>query len=287
MNRTVWTTLLGSAAAVLISSSASAATFNDNFALPLDYGTGQIGSIWTGSHSMGNLGAGGVFAASPASDPGRLLVDFDGNLGWEGDQSDAPFLFVNVAGTQDYTAEVTIAAQTSGQWSDAGLVARAKQGTPPGTGADHADEHAIFFGSFRTDAAVPDSGSTLFKRIEAGAQVMDAGVAINPGAGNLEPLPIRLRLVKSGSTYTGFVSPDNGITWQQQSTSTAPAGTPLADSSIAQEVGISFASFSATLLGSASFDDFSLVTVPEPATAGIVLLGLLGLTPVARRRRAG
>jgi hypothetical protein len=196
------------------------------------------------------LAAGGPLRAA------GLVFDYDANLGWEGGRSTAPFLFVDVAGSEDFTAEVTIGAQTSGNWSDAGIIVRAKQGTPPGADADNADEHFTFLGSFRTNAANPAAGTTLHKRIEAGAQVQDSNIQIvNPGN---EPLPIRLRLVKNGSDYEGWVSPDNGTTWQLQSTATPTAGSPLDDSSITKEVGLSFSSFDPGLMGSATFEDFTL-----------------------------
>jgi hypothetical protein len=193
-----------------------------------------------------------------------LTFDFDPSLGWEGTRSNSPFLYKDVAGSEDFTAEVTIAAQTSGQWSDAGIIVRAKQGTQPGTGTDHADENFTFFGSFRTAAADPTAGSTLHKRIEAGAQVQDTNVVISAAA---EPLPIRLRLVKTGADYVGWVSPDNGTTWQMQSTATATAGTGLADPSVVKEVGLSFSNFSATLLGSTRFNNFSLALGSGPSFA--------------------
>jgi hypothetical protein len=189
------------------------------------------------------------------------VFDYDPNLGWEGGRSNAPFVFKDVSGSEDFTAEVTIGAQTSGQWSDAGIIVRAKQGTPPGIDANNADENFTFFGSFRTTAADPTVGTTLHKRIEAGAQVQDSNIVINAAA---EPLPIRLRLVKTGADYAGWVSPDNGTTWQLQSTATATDGTGLADSSVDKEVGLSFSNFSGTLLGAARFDNFSLALGSGP-----------------------
>jgi hypothetical protein len=202
---------------------------------------------------------------APSEGPPGLVFDYDDTLGWEGNRSNSPFLFKNMDGGDDWVAEVTIAAQTSGQWSDAGIIVRAKQGTPPGEDADHADENFTFFGSFRTDPANVNAGTTLHKRIEAGAQVQDTNIAVNAGAGNNEPLPIRLRLEKTGADYIGSVSPDNGTTWQVQSTATAAPGTGLADPNVVKEVGLSFAPFGPgdpALLGSATFQNFTLVPPP-------------------------
>jgi hypothetical protein len=178
-----------------------------------------------------------TLAGGGASAQQGLTFDYDQNLGWEGGRSSAPFLYRDVSGSEDFTVEVTIGAQTSGNWSDAGIIVRAKQGTPPGTGTDNDDENFTFFGSFRTNPANTAAGTTLHKRIEAGDQIDDFNIPINAAT---EPLPIRLRLVKTGADYAGWVSPDNGTTWQLQSTATAAAGTGLADSSIDKEVGLNF-----------------------------------------------
>lgn len=205
-----------------------------------------------------------TLAAGRASAQQGLTFDYDQNLGWEGGRSSAPFLYKDVGGSEDFTVEVTIAAQTSGQWSDAGIIVRAKQGTPPGTGADNGDENFTFFGSFRTAPAAPNTGTTLHKRIEAGAQIDDFNVPVTAAE---EPLPIRLRLVKTGADYAGWVSPDNGTTWQLQSTATAAAGTGLADPGVAKEVGLNFSSFSDTLAGFARFENFSLALGSGPSFA--------------------
>jgi hypothetical protein len=70
--------------------------------------------------------------------------------------------------------------------------------------------------------------------------------------------------VKTGADYVGWVSPDNGTTWQMQSTATATAGTGLADPSVTKEVGLNFSNFSATLLGAARFENFSLALSSGP-----------------------
>jgi hypothetical protein len=272
------------AALAIAACTAHAAVLTDNFTTQFDYSGGAVQGIWNGSYNMPAL-AGGIVGASPSfADNGLLVIDYDANLGWEGGRSTAPFLYVDVPADQNFIAEVTIASQTSGNWSAAGLLARAKQGTPPGSAADNADEHFVTMYSFRTNAANPNAGNTLFKRIEAGVQVQDNSIPIL--AVGDEPLPIRLRLERNGSTFSGSVSVDNGATWQVQSSGAASLTSPLITGA-PLEVGIAFSSFDPALLGVAKFDDFRLETrpIPEPATAVLAAIGLASVA-VSRKRRS-
>lgn len=278
--------LVASPLAVLacVTGAASGAVLTDSFNTQFDYSGGAVQGIWSGSYNTTGL-TNGVVAASPSfADNGLLVIGYDDNLGWEGGRSTAPFLFVDVPANNDFVAEVTIQEQTSGFWSDAGIIARAKQGTPPGPAPDNDDENFTFFGSFRTNDANGDAGTTLHKRIEGGAQVQDSNIAILDPED--EPLPLRLRLEKSGADYIGSVSVDGGATWQVQSTATAAAGTPLAAGMDPIEVGLSFSSFDPALMGAAKFDDFRLeyYPIPEPG-AGSMVAFLLGSLALRVRRR--
>ncbi len=270
-----------------ISTPAFAVVKSDDFnGDPFDYGGeptnadgtfsgGPVG-IWDGSFNMANL-AGGSFDAN-FSDAGALHVDDNGitNVGWEGGRSTAPFLYSSVPAGQDFTATVKIAAQTSGFWSAAGLIARASNSpTPPGSDADNADESFVTAYSFRTDAANPDSGNTLNKRIENGGQLADLNVDINPGTfpnptpppdtlPNPEPLPIWLKLERVGGVgYRTSVSTD-GTTFQLQSHTIPTAGNALRDASVGMQVGLA-----SMLFGGTYDDDMDPNTpeVPRPSTA--------------------
>jgi hypothetical protein len=188
---------------------------------------------------------------------------------------------------------VKINAQTSGFWSAAGLIARASNSlTPPGTGADNADENFVALYDFRTDAANPTSGNTLNKRIENGAQLADINVDINAGTipnptpppdtlPNPEPLPNWVRLERVGGVgYRSYVSTD-GVSYTLQSHTIPTAGNALRDPAVAMQVGLAMMMFGGTYdddmdpmtpeirrPGAAEFDDFSIDTHDRLASPG-------------------
>src|SRR5688572_16940700 len=252
-----------------------AVVVTDDFNTNRNYALGAVDGIWDGSHNMLNL-SGGLFNAN-ISNAGVLTVDDNGTfsatgVGWEGNRSTAPFLFRNVPAGQDFTATVKVSAQTSGQWSAAGLIARAANSpTPPGTGADNADENFVTTTTFRTDAANVNEGNTLQKRIEAGAQVNDNNIAINATATEPLPLLVRMERVGGGVTYRTWVSTDNGATYQFQSRVRPTAGNALRDPAVGMQVGLSYMNFG-TLSGTAQFDDFTLDTYAPLAAPGAPVL---------------
>ncbi len=274
---------------------AVAQTFTDDFNTPHDYQFGDTtGTIWTGMENVPGLIGTGVYDAD-TTNPDVLTVqdngtfDADGDpgngitgMGWEGNRSTAPFLYRDVPAGRDFTATVKISTQTSGQWSAAGIIARAGNSpTPPGTGANNADENFVTMTSFRTDAANVNEGNTLNKRIEAGAQVNDNNIVVN--STSTEPLPILLRLerVGGGVTYRGWVSTDGGANWQFQSR-VRPTATPtpnaLRDPAVGMQVGLSHHTFG-TLAGTTQFDDFVLETYePRPAPGAPTLPSTMTIT---------
>jgi hypothetical protein len=259
-------------------SPAHCAVVSDNFNTNANYALGAVSGIWNGSENMLNLN-GGLFNAN-ISNPGTLTVEDNGTyvapagppgMGWEGVRSTSPFLFANVPAGQDFTATVKISAQTSGQWSAAGLLARAGNSpTPPGVAADHMDENFVTMTTFRTDAANADEGNTLMKRVQAAVQNNDLNVPVN--AGGTEPLPMILKLERIGGVgYRGSVSTDNGATFKLQSHTIPAVGNPLRDPAVGLQVGLTYQNFG-TLAGTAQFDDFTLDThAPLPAPGAPVI----------------
>jgi hypothetical protein len=276
--------------ALLSMTPANAALFSDDFETNWPYSLDLANGIWTGTHNMANLN-GGLFESNPDGQ-GQLVIDNlqGSSYGWSGGDSNAPLVYFDVDGAADWTAQVTIDAQTSIPYSGAGFVARAKTGVTPGPGSLN---DFIAFYSFRywdpaTDPLLADNGSTLLKRIENGVQVQDT---INPGFGTSLPdaaLPNMLRLVRSGNSFTGYISLDDGATWLNQGTATVSATSPLADPNVPIEFGLTYQNFT-DLPGQTRFDDFSLRTterIPEPTTAGLFVIALLSFAGVIRRRSA-
>ena len=109
------------------------------------------------------------------------------------------------------------------------------------------------------------------------------------------PLDVVLRLVRDGDTAQGFISTDNGVTFQQvggpgftfDTIVTGPGQGPNGGPSIEDgmfRVGVyAFGGPDGSTPAQFAFDSFSAVSVPEPASLGALALGtLLAL----RRRRA-
>jgi hypothetical protein len=280
-------------AALLWSPTASAQTVTDNFNTAHDYQFGDTtGTIWTGMENIPLVTQTGVFDAD-TTNPDVLTIEDNGTfttgaaphgIGWEGNRSTAPFLFTDVPAGKDFIATVKISAQTSGQWSAAGLIARANSPTPPGTGMNNADENFVTMTSFRTAAANPDEGNTLMKKIQGGAQINDLSLGVNTTG--TEPLPLVLKLERFGGVgYRGSVSTDGGSTYQFQSHTIPAADNALRDPTMGQQVGLSFMFFggpdaaqapdataSNKTKGTVQFDDFSLeILDPRPAPGMPVL----------------
>ncbi|MCA9259770.1 MAG: hypothetical protein KDA61_11245, partial [Planctomycetales bacterium] len=259
---------------------AVAQQFVDEFDVFHDYtgGTVPSGGIWSGIHNPTNgSGVGGnpagFFVANGqdafgAPKNGLLFIeDLNGGssgvgIGWEGGRTSSPFLFRDVPASEDFDAKIKIDAQTAGNWSSAGLLARAKG---PATG-DTIDpsENFISGTAFRVDDANPGNASVLTKHILNGAQVVDAstnfagGTSSDPTAS--APLPTYLRMTKTGSTFTTQSSLD-GTQWFINSVVEAPA----ISAGSTMEVGLHFQMFGAGQ-GEVDVDWFSIFVGAQPPT---------------------
>jgi hypothetical protein len=316
------------AACAIVSAPASAATvLMDDFSVAHDYSDGAPFGIWTGVHNVEMLGAGTL-----ATSGGNLNAANAGvNYGWEGGRSNAPMLYTripageanNPGGQFDYRATVKLDAQTFGNWSTAGIIARTvvPGGDPPSgtTGGTHADEYFVTAASFYVlnDMGTPedpddDIGNPLRAQKMVGAGVTagagDSGgdqVAawVGAGAGGFEgldpenPFPIWLRLTRINDPADPlrkrhiFEASTDGVNFHVQSaafTANTAAAHALAlnNGALALDIGLSFHTFG-TLDGSATFGGgtFVLEYIPEPASASLALLACCGLASCVTRRR--
>jgi hypothetical protein len=266
-----------------------------------DFTTGMVpaGGIWNGIHNPTNGGGdlGGQFEEAlfvrdgfsfEGTDKAGLLHVEDLGLhlnsnaslgtGWEpqGDKNNSPFLFTTMDAFYDFDAIIKIDAQTAGNWSYAGLIARVA-GPPVNIccGQDAAnsfgaDENFITVGAFRTDAANTGNASLLLQNTVNGA----GGGGGSPGevntdlapAGAAGASPIWVRVIKRGGSITGASSAD-GTTWLEPANAIVvnPALSRTAQGQAMLEVGPTFHTYPGGISGSADFDFFEL-TIREPST---------------------
>jgi hypothetical protein len=250
----------------------------DNFAQFHDYATGSVpaGGYWTGVHNP-TTGAGGErpanFQASGVDangtpKPGVLLIEDLGGfagpggpgVGWERSRTTAPLLYREIPAAANFDAKIKIVAQTSGQWSMAGLVARLK-GPPVGVGPADADENFVAAFAFRADEANPDRATLLTRHIENGEQRTDANLAWDSFA-TPEPAPLYLRLLKTGQRFASLTSLD-GVAWLQRTVVTAPElATPGSTIQIGPSFMMAGGGFDGAGAGAAEFDDFEMTHGP-------------------------
>jgi hypothetical protein len=281
-----------------------------------DYTTGTVpvGGIWNGIHNPTNGG--------DATTPALFVADgtaFDGTdkagklhvedlafhvnsngalgVGWEpqGDKNNAPFLFTTFSGTPqaqyDFDAVVKIDAQTAGNWSHAGIIARVA-GPPVGIccGQDEANSFAttgpdaesfVTAGTFRDNAANPDNATLLIQNTLNGAVgAGDIAVDLAPAGavGGGATTPIWLRLQKRGAQFTADSSLD-GVTWfDDPATNNSTVNEALNVPGRTLEVGLGFMMYpTAPSGGNADFDFFELTLyesqIPTSATWNVAASG--------------
>ncbi|MEX2317541.1 MAG: PEP-CTERM sorting domain-containing protein [Pirellulales bacterium] len=204
------------------------------------------------------------------------------SLGWGDQQSDAPFLFVripagnaiaeNVGAAFDFQATVKLTAQTFGNWSTAGIIARTADVANNPSGSRFGgvlDEH------FTTGMSFTALGTRAQKDIENGLQRAGAAgdnvnpwtpAAVDPGLTLPAALPVYLRLTRVVDIFAqpsyDFSMSTDGVTFDLQSSAVPTAGTALADRNRPLDIGLSWHPFNgaaaAAAVGQANFDDFRL-----------------------------
>jgi alpha-galactosidase len=137
------------------------------------------------------------------------------------------------------TAQVTVTSDPAGGTAGgAGLIEREAMTAPSGSPAGV----ALF---------INGSGSIVMSWNASGGRYVDSRFAIQ---NLIVHVPVTLRLVRSGSTYTGYYSNNRGITWSLVDTVT----TASAASAGNQDVGVFHASGLSTWTTTATFADLSI-----------------------------
>lgn len=240
------------AAMFVVSSQAFAAVYIDDFSADHDYSSGDVqGTIWSGVLNYQNASS----LNSGISNNGQLTIGFDGSVGagWDSSLHNAPFLYLQVDG--DFLATVHVSEASAAPFSNVGLLAIGDTTNFVMTGQN------FYFGNYNSRVQI------------AG---VDSDVQNSSGftAGSF------LRLERVGNVYTSSFSTD-GISYTTLTTYTAASG-PLAGESIM--VGLSYQNYAA-VPQVATFDNFEIVTVPEPSTYALMALGVAFSLIAARRRR--
>jgi RHS repeat-associated protein len=204
-------------------------------------GTGPVKVIVDGSQSNGltftmptlpagwsDLDIGSVGAPGSASfSNGTFTVTANGNIGGTSDS----FHFVYQPLFGDGSIVARVASLQGAQYPQAGLMIRE-------TLAANAKDAFLYF--------IPNQPRWSYRSTTGGNTTQDLGSFVNPSA------PYWVKLVRSGDTFTGYMSYD-GIYWTQTGgTTTIPMGQSV-------YIGMAFS------LGTATFDHVSLDSAAAPA----------------------
>ncbi|MDF3293087.1 NEW3 domain-containing protein [Streptomyces silvisoli] len=168
---------------------------------------------------------------------GRLAVDGAGADLW-GDTDQYSAIYQHAAEHDGSTTVVEVAAQgRTSEWAKAGIMVR-DDITAPGTSP-----------GYLILAEAPGKGYVL-QWDSTGSGHLDSNSA-PPNQGTATAVyPSWLKLVRAGTTFTGYYSTD-GITWTRLATATVPGATA------AQDVGVFTSSHSDGTSGEADFSDFT------------------------------
>jgi hypothetical protein len=137
------------------------------------------------------------------------------------------------------TAQVTVTSDPAGgKAGGAGLIERESMTAPAGSPAGV----ALF---------INGSGSIVMSWNASGGRYVDSRFAV-PNV--IVYVPVVLRLVRSGSTYTGYYSTNQGVTWSLVDTVTVASGASAGN----QDVGVFHASGLSTWTTTATFTSLLL-----------------------------
>jgi alpha-galactosidase len=136
------------------------------------------------------------------------------------------------------TAQVTVTFDQAGALGGAGLIERNAMNAPAGSPAG-----VVLF--------VSNSDTVEMAWNASGGQDVDSRYQV---PGFIDRAPVSLRLVRSANTYTGYYSPDRGVTWLPVTTVTVAGAAAAAY----QDVGVFHASGLSTWTTTATFRDLTV-----------------------------
>ena len=214
-----------------------AATYRDDFNSSFNYATGSVpaGGIWSGTRNATNFGS--ATYNSNSTNAGQLTVGMQ-PVGWEGGGADtAPFLYRTVDASNLLDVRVKISSQTTGNWSNAGIMIR----VPGAIDHDGSNDNFLSALSFRTS---PTANQATISNVIAGVEgENDTPVA---SANDIN----YLRLLNEGNGQYEFFTSSDGTTWISRQVTNNPA---LASGSL--EVGVWSGSYAGGIsTGNTQFD---------------------------------
>jgi hypothetical protein len=242
-------------------------------AMQHDYTTGSVpaGSFWTDIHNPTNGGdamepaffVADGFDFNMVDKAGKLFVEDLGlhvntnaslGTGWEGGRNDAALLYTEFPAQNDFDAVAKIDAQTAGNWSHAGIVARVAGppvGRGPGDGGLDDAENFVTVGRFATDAADPTASILLRQNIVDGVEMGGEERRGANVAGNAY-----IRMTKIGGQFS-FARSMDGTIWETFPDAQV-VNTALNTTGNTIQVGIGYWTFGGGVTGNVEFDSFDL-----------------------------